>query len=88
MTHRKAVFAAVLLAAAGWTMPAMAYVGPGAGLSVLSALFGVLAAIGAALLFIVAWPVRRLMRKRRQNRQAVDDGASDSAANMRSQAGR
>jgi len=46
-------------------LAAQAYVGPGAGLSLLGALWGVIAAIGAALLFVILWP-RRMMRRRRE----------------------
>lgn len=45
--------------------PAMAYIGPGAGLSLLGALWGVVAAVAAALLFLLLWPLRRLMRRQR-----------------------
>ncbi|MGH6946876.1 MAG: hypothetical protein ACREDZ_06070 [Kiloniellales bacterium] len=45
--------------------PAFAYVGPGAGLSLLSALWGVLLAVLAAVAFIVIWPLRRLLKRRR-----------------------
>lgn len=44
--------------------PVQAYVGPGAGLSLLGALWGLLLAIGAALIFIIAWPLRRMRRRR------------------------
>lgn len=44
--------------------PAVAYVGPGAGLSLLGALWGVLFAIFAALAFVVIWPIRRLIKRR------------------------
>lgn len=57
---------------------AQAYVGPGAGLSLLSALWGLLCAIGAALLFVVLWPLRRLRRKRREARQAHEPDANRS----------
>ena len=53
-------------------MAAEAYVGPGAGLSLLGALGALLVAVGTAVMFVVAWPIRRLMRRR--------DKASDSAA--------
>lgn len=43
---------------------AFAYVGPGAGLSLIGALWALIAAIATALLFVVAWPVRRMLRKR------------------------
>jgi hypothetical protein len=42
----------------------MAYVGPGAGLSLLGALWGLAVAILAALAFVIVWPVRRLMLNR------------------------
>jgi membrane protein implicated in regulation of membrane protease activity len=54
----------VVIAALGAAAPAMAYVGPGAGLSLVGAFWGLLVAIFAALAFIVAWPVRRLLRRR------------------------
>jgi membrane protein implicated in regulation of membrane protease activity len=44
---------------------ALAYVGPGAGLSLLGALWALVAAIATALLFVVAWPVRKMLRRRR-----------------------
>lgn len=44
---------------------AFAYVGPGAGLSTLGALWGVLLAVVASVGFILFWPVRRLVRRRR-----------------------
>jgi membrane protein implicated in regulation of membrane protease activity len=50
----------VLLAAT----PAFAYVGPGAGLSLLGALWGVAIAILAALAFVVIWPIRQMIRRR------------------------
>src|SRR3546814_10126642 len=63
MTGRKSFIAA--LAAAGLAFgatPALAYIGPGAGLSLLGALWGVVAAVAAALLFLLLWPLRRLDR--------------------------
>lgn len=44
--------------------PAYAYVGPGAGLSLLGALWGVAAAVVAALAFVVVWPLRRMIARR------------------------
>jgi membrane protein implicated in regulation of membrane protease activity len=46
--------------------PAMAYVGPGAGLSLLGAFWGLLVAILAALAFVIVYPVRRMMRARKR----------------------
>lgn len=55
------------------TFPAIAYVGPGAGLSVLSALWGLLVAVAVALGFVLLWPLRRLLRTRRNNRQVTPE---------------
>ncbi|MGH6929381.1 MAG: hypothetical protein ACREEV_13770 [Dongiaceae bacterium] len=52
---------------------AFAYVGPGAGLTMIGALWAVILALFAALFFAVAWPVRRMLRRARH-------GKSHSAA--------
>jgi membrane protein implicated in regulation of membrane protease activity len=44
--------------------PAAAYIGPGAGLSVIGAFWGLFMAVFAALAFIVSWLIRRLLRRR------------------------
>lgn len=71
MTHsvraaRTAAAAAAALAVGLLPTAAFAYVGPGAGLSLLGALWALLVAVGLAVAFIVAWPVRRMLRRRRQ----------------------
>lgn len=73
------VFMACIIA----PLAAEAYVGPGAGLSLLSALWGLLCAIGAALLFLIMWPIRRMRRRRREAAQAREQApsGSDSADN-------
>lgn len=63
--------AAIAIATLAESAPALAYVGPGAGLSVLGALWGVLAAVVVSLLFIVVWPIRRAMKRRRQRARAA-----------------
>lgn len=58
-------------AAAGLVLaqPVLAYVGPGAGLSLITA-FGVLAAaIFSSIAFLILWPLRRARRRRRLERQ-------------------
>ena len=72
MNRKYSVVAA--LASAGLAFgagPALAYIGPGAGLSLLGALWGVVAAVAAALLFLLIWPLRRLMRRQRPVPQQV-----------------
>ena len=63
---------------------AAAYVGPGAGLSLLGAVWGLLAAVGTAIGFVVAWPLRRFLRLRRDRRRerradATHDGHPSKA---------
>lgn len=52
--------------------PALAYVGPGAGITMLGALWGVLIAILLALWAVLYWPVRAMLRKRRQQRSTSE----------------
>jgi membrane protein implicated in regulation of membrane protease activity len=54
-----------LLIMFGAAPAALAYVGPGAGLSLLGALWGLLLAVGAAVAFIILWPLRRMRQRAR-----------------------
>jgi membrane protein implicated in regulation of membrane protease activity len=56
---------AVIILATGTAAPALAYVGPGAGLSLVGAFWGLLVALFAAFAFVILWPIRRLIRRRR-----------------------
>lgn len=51
---------------------ASAYVGPGAGLSLLGALWALLVAVGTAIIFVLAWPVRRMLRRKREAREQAE----------------
>jgi membrane protein implicated in regulation of membrane protease activity len=63
---------------------ALAYVGPGAGITMLSALWGVLVAILLAMAFVLFWPIRVLLRRRRQQkRKQVGAEATRAVANHR-----
>ncbi|QBQ56088.1 hypothetical protein [Nitrosococcus wardiae] len=66
---RRTLLAAVLSIIA---VPAQAYVGPGAGLSLLGALWALVAAIAAAVGFIVLWPIRKMMKRKAAEREASD----------------
>lgn len=50
----------------------VAYVGPGAGLSALGALWALIASIGIALGIILIWPFRFLIRKLRGKGKASE----------------
>lgn len=63
----KIFFALCLLVAS----PAYAYVGPGPGLSMLGSALGFIAAIGFALLVVIAYPLRLLYLKLRKRPPAI-----------------
>ena len=47
-------------------LAAHAYIGPGAGLSLIGALWALLVAVAAAIVFVFAWPIRRMHRRKRE----------------------
>ena len=62
---------------------ALAYVGPGAGISMLGALWGLIVGVVMALGVILFWPIRMMIRKMRANKANAEEataGAADSAA--------
>lgn len=69
---------AVAIAILGSAAPAAAYVGPGAGLSLVGAFWGLLVAIFAAFAFVILWPIRRLYRRRRGAQPATRQTAEGS----------
>ena len=50
-----------------WSAPALAYIGPGAGITMLGALWGVVVAIALAIGAVLLWPIRILFRRRRKS---------------------
>ncbi len=59
------------------SISAHAYIGPGAGISVLGGIFGVIAAVFLAIAAVLLWPIRRMM-KRRKARKAEGTEAKES----------
>lgn len=57
--------------------PAAAYVGPGAGISVLGSLLGILATIFVAIGAILFWPIRKLMKRRKAKKESEVPGNPD-----------
>jgi membrane protein implicated in regulation of membrane protease activity len=57
--------------------PATAYVGPGAGISVLGSLLGILATIFVAIGAILFWPVRKMMKRRKAKKETEVSGNPD-----------
>ncbi len=58
---------------------AAAYVGPGAGLSLLGAFWGLLLAVVAALGFVILWPVRRMLKRGRASGAGTTTGSQPTA---------
>jgi membrane protein implicated in regulation of membrane protease activity len=79
---KKLPFLIVTLAAVGVSGSAQAYVGPGAGLSLLGALWALLVAILAAVGFIFAWPIRKWLRKRKARRAEAGNASGDTRPNQ------
>jgi hypothetical protein len=65
-TRQAALLAVGASAAVLAASPAFAYVGPGAGLTLLGALWGLILAVVVSVGFILLWPIRRMMRRNRQ----------------------
>lgn len=59
---------------------AFAYIGPGAGISVISSLAGLLATIFLAVAAILLWPLRRAWKKMRAGKELAGDEDGDFAA--------
>jgi len=71
---KKCIALIILMVTLSAPTAAFAYVGPGAGLSLLGALWALLAAVATAIFFVVAWPIRKMMRNRRRKLVAQEAG--------------
>ena len=69
-----------ILLALGLSAPALAYVGPGAGLGAIGAALGLIAAVVMAVGAILFWPIRRLIRRFRKYPALNADAAASSEA--------
>jgi hypothetical protein len=80
-TRQATLLAAGVSAAVLAASPAFAYVGPGAGLTLLGALWGLILAVVVSVGFILLWPIRRMMRRNKRvtgDQQAMDDDPTHS----------
>jgi hypothetical protein len=66
-----------LLLAAFFASPAFAYVGPGAGISVLGSLLGILATIFVAIGAIIFWPVRKFLKRKKARAESAATADAD-----------
>jgi len=51
------------------TVSSYAYLGPGVGVGVIAATLGVIVAILAALFGLIWFPIKKLLKKRKENRE-------------------
>ena len=56
---------------------ALAYIGPGAGISFLGSFFAAIVAVFAALFAVLLWPIRYLIRRMKRLRAGDGEVASD-----------
>ena len=77
---RRATFLLILATALTflWCAPAMAYIGPGAGITLLSAIWSVIVAFVLAIGAVLFWPIRILFRRRRNR---ATKAATEKAGN-------
>ena len=69
---RTAIFAILMLSAAN------AYVGPGLGLGAIGALFGAVMAFFLAIIGVVWYPIKRLLKKLKPAREPTQAGSTGS----------
>lgn len=74
------VFSFALIFALGLGQDAFAYIGPGAGLSMLGAFWGLVVAVLAALSFLLLWPIRRMFKKSSANNASTETDTQDKPA--------
>lgn len=76
MRHRRCLSLLIGLVLLTWTLPAEAYIGPGAGFAFLSSFLALLLAFLLAFLSLLTWPVRFLIGWRRR-RKAFERALTD-----------
>jgi hypothetical protein len=67
--------------------PALAYVGPGAGLGILGVLLAVIIAVLATVVGLVLWPLRMLIRRRKATAGAAGKPEAASAPRQSQEVG-
>ena len=60
------------------SLPSYAYIGPGMGGGVIMAVIGFLAAIFLGLFGILYYPIKRALKKRKDNKRSLKDSDNES----------
>lgn len=58
----------------------LGYIGPGAGIGLIGAFFGLLMSVGMALLMVILWPLRSALKKARTSTVQTNDATADTNA--------
>jgi uncharacterized membrane-anchored protein len=83
MARKMRIIVFILLLSA--TTGAYAYVGPGLGLGVLGALFGAIATVLLAVVGLVWYPMKRLIKRMKGDKANVDEGKSEEREQSKNQ---
>lgn len=62
------------------TYPAYAYIGPGIGAGTLAVVVGILGSIALAIFAILWYPIKRIMKKRKENSAKTETPDTSSAS--------
>jgi type VI protein secretion system component VasK len=76
--HTPSVLIAVTFTITFVPQIALAYVGPGAGISLLGALWGLIVGVVMALGIVLFWPIRIMLRKRKAAAEAKTADTSEA----------
>jgi hypothetical protein len=74
MNHSSKAFLLGALSYLCVAMPAAAYVGPGAGITLIGALIGLVSAVFLALFALLRWPIRRYLARRKALKEFAGGG--------------
>ncbi len=77
---RKSISVLLTLAGVLIAGTASAYVGPGAGISVLGALWGLIIGVVMAVGVILFWPIRMMIRKNKAKKEAEQAANNNDSA--------
>ncbi len=76
MNHQSFQFVLIAVSIFAWPGFLMAYVGPGAGISLIGSLVGVISAIVLSLVVILFKPIRRILRARKNSEPPANGDAA------------
>lgn len=70
---RAGLWAVLALGLLAFSDPALAYMGPGAGLTMIGSLVALVSAVLAGIFGFVWYPLKRLFKRKKQNQEGVDE---------------